>query len=81
MSDPKVRVVGIDEWAWRKGSGSYGTIIIDLERREVLDVIQDRTSGSTANWFRDHPEVEIITRDRCRLYAQGPREGAPQATQ
>ena len=75
MSKAKVRVVGIDEWAWRKGYGNYGTIIIDLERREVLDVMQDRTAERTANWFREHPEVEIITRDRCGLYSQGAREG------
>jgi transposase len=34
------RVVGIDDWSWRKGS-HYGTIMVDLERREVLDVLPD----------------------------------------
>ena len=72
-------MVGIDDWAWRKGYGSYGTIIIDLERHEVLDVMQDRTADGTANWFRNHPEVEVVSRDRCGLYAKGAREGAPQA--
>ncbi len=74
-------MVGIDDWAWRKGYGSYGTIIIDLERHEVLDVMQDRTADGTANWFRNHPEVEVVSRDRCGLYAKGAREGAPQAKQ
>jgi transposase len=32
-----VRVAGVDDWAWRKGH-NYGTIIVDLERREVVDV-------------------------------------------
>jgi len=40
-----VRVVGIDDWAWRKGS-TYGTIVVDLERREVIDVLPDRSAGS-----------------------------------
>src|ERR1700721_3742945 len=72
-----VRVAGIDDWSWRKGR-TYGTIIVDLERREVVDVLQDRTTAGTAEWLRQHPEVEIVSRDRWGLYAQGVREGAPQ---
>src|SRR5271166_2412060 len=75
-----VRVAGIDDWSWRKGR-TYGTIIVDLERREVVDVLQDRTTAGTAEWLGQHPEVEIVSRDRRGLYAQGAREGAPQARQ
>ena len=75
-----VRVAGIDDWSWRKGR-TYGTIIVDLERREVVDVLQDRTTAGTAEWLGQHPEVEIVSRDRCGLYAKGAREGAPQARQ
>ena len=75
-----VRVAGIDDWSWRKGR-TYGTIIVDLERREVVDVLQDRTASGTAEWLGEHPEVEIVSRDRCGLYAKGAREGAPQARQ
>jgi transposase len=67
-----VRVVGIDDWAWRKGS-TYGTIIVDLERREVIDLLPVRSAGATADWLKQHPEIEMISRDRC--------EGAPQARQ
>lgn len=75
-----IRVAGIDDWAWRKGF-SYGTIVVDLERREVVDVLQERSTAGTANWLSQHPEIEIVSRDRCGLYAQGAREGAPQARQ
>lgn len=54
---------------------------MDLERRQVVDVLPDRSMMGTANWLRRHPEVEIVNRDRCGLYAQGTREGAPQARQ
>ena len=46
-----VHVAGIDDWAWRKGS-NYGTIIVDLERREVVDVLVDRSAATTASWFK-----------------------------
>ncbi|MGI4959941.1 MAG: ISL3 family transposase [Janthinobacterium lividum] len=77
---PACRVVGIDNWSWIKSS-RYGTLIVDLERRQVVDVLSDRSAGSTAQWLVEHPEVEIVSRDRCGLYAQGARQGAPQARQ
>ena len=43
--------------------------------------MQDRTADGTASWFRNHPEAEVVSRDRCGLYAKGAREGAPQAKQ
>ena len=49
-----VRVAGVDDWAWRKGH-NYGTIIVDLERREVVEVLADRSAATTASWFKDHP--------------------------
>ena len=74
-----VHVAGVDDWAWRKGS-NYGTIIVDLEHRVVVDVLADRSAATTASWFKDHPEVEMVSRDRAGLYAEAAREGAPQAT-
>jgi transposase len=75
-----VRVAGIDDWSWRKGS-SYGTIVVDLERREVVDVLTDRSAASTAKWLKGHPEVEVVSRDRAGLYADGACQGAPKARQ
>jgi len=74
------RIVGIDDWSWRK-SWRYGTIIVDLERRKVLDILDDRSVVSVAQWLKRHPSVEVVSRDRCGLYAQAAREGAPQASQ
>ncbi|MCZ4292376.1 ISL3 family transposase, partial [Hoeflea alexandrii] len=76
----KIRVVGIDDWSWRRAT-NYGTIMVDLERRSVVDILDDRSVESAAKWLRSHPSVEIVSRDRCGLYAQAIREGAPQARQ
>jgi transposase len=74
------RVIGIDDWAWRKGQ-RYGTIICDLERGRVLDLLPDRNAASVAAWLKRHPGIETIARDRSGLYAEGGRRGAPEATQ
>jgi transposase len=70
-----LRVVGIDDWSWLKGT-RYGTIVVDLERREVVDVPHDRSAKTTAALLAKHPTVEIVSRDRCGLYAQAARRGA-----
>jgi transposase len=75
-----LRVVGIDDWSWLKGT-RYGTIVVDLERREVVDVLHDRSAKTTAAWLAEHPTVEIVSRDRCGLYAQAARQGAAKARQ
>jgi transposase len=76
----RVRVVGIDDWAWQKGL-RYGTIMVDVERREVVDLLPDRSAEATGRWLGQHPTIEIVSRDRCGLYANGVRQGAPQAKQ
>jgi len=58
-TQPVLRVVGIDDWSWLKGC-RYGTLVVDLERREVVDVLPERSAKSTAQWLRKHPEVEIV---------------------
>ena len=60
---------------------TYGTVIVDLERRQVVDLLADRSAASAADWFKGHPEIEIVSRDRAGLYADAARQGAPQARQ
>jgi transposase len=78
--EQRLRVVGVDDGAWKKGQ-TYGTILVDLERRTVADLLPQRSADQLAEWLKQHPEVEVITRDRFGLYAGGARRGAPQARQ
>jgi transposase len=77
---PAPRVIGIDDWAYRKGH-RYGTIVVDLERGCPVDLLEDRLAETVAAWLRAHPEVTVVARDRADAYASGVTQGAPDAVQ
>jgi len=74
------RVLGVDEWSQLKGQ-SYGTILVDLETHQPVDLLPDKSAESFAAWLREHTGVEIISRDRDVEYIKGATEGAPDADQ
>lgn len=77
---PEPRVIGVDDFAFRRGV-NYGTLIVDLERSAVVDVLPDRNAITLKAWLEQHPKLEIVTRDRSSEYTRAITEGAPEATQ
>jgi transposase len=79
-SPTSVRILGIDDWSWKKGQ-IYGPLLVDLERRCSIEILPDRKEETVEAWLRTHPEIEVISRDRAGVYAAAARKGAPQAQQ
>jgi transposase len=75
-----LHVIGIDDWAWKRGQ-RYGSIICDLERRRVVDLLPDREPATIEAWLSHHPEINVISRDRGGGYGQAATRAAPQAVQ
>ena len=75
-----VRVLGVDDFAFRRGH-TYGTVLVDLERRRVVDLLPERSQDSLVAWLKRHPEVEFAARDRSHIYREALAKGAPDAVQ
>jgi transposase len=83
LPDPptsKLRAVGVDDWAKCKGQ-RYGTILVDLERRQIVDLLIDRTADTVMKWLIAQEGIEFVSRDRSKAYAEAIAAGAPQAIQ
>jgi transposase len=64
----QVPQIGIDDFSFRRGR-KFGTIIVDVQTHQVLDVLPDRTADTSATWMATHPEIELVSRDRGGDYA------------
>jgi transposase len=74
------RFVGSDDWAWCKGQ-RYGTLVVDLETNDVIDLLPDRDAATVKTWLAAHPGIELVSRDRASAYSKAASEGASDAQQ
>ena len=79
-SPERPTVIGIDNWAYKRGQ-RYGTIICDLKRRRVVALLPDREGGTVESWLRARPEISIIARDRGGGYGEAAARARPEAVQ
>ena len=78
LTTPKI--LGVDDFALRKGH-NYGTILVDLEQHQPIALLPDCTAETLETWLKEHPGVEILSRDRSKTYKRGMSQGAPEAIQ
>jgi transposase len=72
--------LGIDDFSFRRGC-RFGTILVNLESRRVVDILPDREVETSAAWMRQQTDLMVVSRDRGGTYASAATQGAPQATQ
>lgn len=77
---PVPEVVSVDDWCLRRGQ-RYGAILVDLARRQVVDLLPDREADTFVSWLKARPPVAVVSRDRGANFAEGAARGAPQAVQ
>jgi transposase len=66
--------------AIKKGQ-NYATILVDLQTRRPIELLKDAKFETVEAWLKEHPGIEIISRDRDTVFAEAARKGAPAAIQ
>jgi transposase len=74
------KTLGVDDFAFRKGQ-QYGTIVVDLEQHRPIALLQDRKAETLVNWLLQHPGVEVVSRDRSKVYRSAITQAVPDAMQ
>ena len=67
--------MGIDDFAFKKRM-TYGTIFIDLQTKRPIDLLETRNQIPVTKWLKNHPEIELITRDGSKTYAKAVTEAS-----
>lgn len=73
-----VECLRLDDFAFRRGR-TFGTVVVDLDAHQIIDLLPDRQSETAAAWMVAHPEITHVSRDRGAEYASAASTGAPQA--
>jgi len=47
---------------------------VDLEKHRTIDLLPERSTELLATWLKEHPGVEVISRDRGAEYIKGATE-------
>ena len=61
--------LGIDDFSFRCGY-RFGTILVNLESRRVIDLLPDRQAETSTQWMYHHPDSSVVSRDRGSEYAK-----------
>ena len=76
-----LQIVGIDDFSLGGVNRRGGTIVVDLERHRVVDLLGESTTTAAVAWLQTQPQIAILSRDRGETYTEAARLAAPQAIQ
>jgi len=72
--------VCIDDFALKKRQ-RYGTVMVNVESRKIVGMIESREADDVAEWVRNFPNIRQVSRDGSRQYAAAITKAHPDAVQ
>jgi transposase len=84
IAEKTYKQIGIDEFAHKKGKKDYATVVVDLQRGMVIDVLDFRTKEELMSYFKAKGEVfcekvEVFSCDMWPGFANTAKEVFPNA--
>lgn len=59
----------------------YGTVMIDIETKKIIDLLDSRDLDDVVKWLKTYPNLKIVSRDGSLTYAAAIRKAHPDAIQ
>jgi transposase len=72
--------VCIDDFALKKRQ-RYGTVMVDMETRKIVDMIESREGCDVSRWLAGYPNISVVSRDGSHTYAAAITQAHPAAMQ
>lgn len=74
------KAIGVDEFALKRGL-DYGSVIVNLETGQAVELLPSRDTETVSKWLKQHPNIEVVARDRSKEFAFAVTQALPQAKQ
>ena len=75
-----VTKICVDDFAFRKRD-TYGTVMVDLDTRKIIDIIDSRETKIVEDWLRSYPNLKVVSRDGAHTYSSALINAQPDAIQ
>lgn len=76
----EIKMVCIDDFALKKRH-RYGTVMIDIETHQIIDLLESRDEKDVTEWLETYPNIEVISRDGGIVYKSSSDKAHPKAKQ
>ena len=80
LNKESVTKICIDDFALKKGH-RYGTVMVDIDSRRIIDILESRSSGAVSEWLAEYSNIEVVVRDGSTEYAAAIKQAHPNVIQ
>ncbi len=80
MDKLSIRKICIDDFALKKRE-KYATVMIDIETRKVVDILNSRDLEDVKKWLSEYPNIELVCRDGSITYNKAIKDSHREAIQ
>ena len=80
LGKEKIERICIDDFALKRRH-RYGTVMIDIDTKCIVDLLESREPDDVAKWLAEYPNIQVVSRDGSQQYAAAIRKAHPSAVQ
>jgi len=70
----------IDDFALKRRY-RYGTVMVNLDTGQIIDMIESREKDEVSKWLAKYPNIHVVSRDGSQTYASAITQAHPDAVQ